>query len=198
MKVISKQPLCCSIIPKTAAHIHTAHIHTYRHTYVVFFKHILTDTVEEATGSQAIQKCVTKTKQTTNQYLSTTVFLSSALVLLCRLSLPLFLSPSIPSCFFFFLSLRRLTGVLLMAVVINSYLLSVHISPSLPLSTLLSICLSPYHFLFTAISLSLSLTLSLSTLFLFLFALPLSIPLTLPPSLPSRFIVKGRKHKRGF
>ena len=166
---------------------------------MVFFKHILTDTVEEASGCQATQKCFTKTKQTTNQCLFTTVFLSSALVPFCHLSLALFLSPSILSCFFFFLSLRRLTGVLLMAVVINSYLLSVHISPSLPLSTLLSICLSPYHFLFTAISLSLSLTLSLSTLFLFLFALPLSIPLTLPsPPFPLVSLLKAESTKGVF
>lgn len=81
---------------------------------------------------------------------------SSRLSLHSSIRLPFF-SPSLLSCFSFFLSLRRLSGVLLMAVVINSYLLSVHISPSLPLSTLLSICLSPYHFLFNAISLSLSL-----------------------------------------
>lgn len=103
------------------------------------------------------------------------------------------------------LSPRRLPGVLLMAVVINSYLLSVHISPYIPLSTLLSIYLPSYHFPFSAISFSLP-----SSLRLNLFPLP---PQTLPlciailclcnPNPPSIlclffFIVKRQKAQKGF
>lgn len=115
------------------------------------------------TQLKKLEEATLKKKISTYQCRTVSRYPSFVLLFLSPFSLSL-------SCFPFFLSLRRPTGVSLMAVVINSYLLSVHISPSLPLSTLLSICLSPYHFLFTAISLSSSI--SAHSLFLFLFTLP--------------------------
>lgn len=149
MKVISKQPLWRSVIPETG---HTyIHRHGYIHSHTEAHSH---------TGSK------TQAKQYKEVYIwekrsrltSITLWLYSSDHLLFRVS---YFSPF--SWFSFLLSLRRWAGVLLMAVVINSYLLSVHIFPSVPLSTLLSICLSPYHFPFSTISLSLpSLSPSLS------------------------------------
>lgn len=138
------------------------------------------------------------------------MFLSGGLsfffsVLVSVFSFPLPPPPPAFPLLFLSLSLRRLTGVLLMAVVINSYLLSVHISPYIPLSSLLSIYLPSYHFLFSAISFSLPSSLRLNLFPLPPQTLPLCIAILClcnpnPPSILCLFflLLKGRKHKRGF
>lgn len=98
--------------------------------------------------------------------------------------------------------LRRLDGVLLMAVVINSYLLSVHISPYIPLSSWLSIHLPPNHFLFTAIyppHLHPTQSFPTPSARLSLSALPFCSSVTLPSlRSPAFFIVKRQKAQKGF
>lgn len=148
MKVISKQPLWRSVIPETG------HTYTDTDTYIVILRH----THIQGQKPQAEQYKEVYIWEKRSRLISITLWLYSSDHLLFRVS---YFSPF--SWFSFHLSLRRWAGVLLMAVVINSYLLSVHIFPSIPLSTLLSICLSPYHFPFSTISLSLpSLSPSLS------------------------------------
>lgn len=98
MKVISKQPLCCSIILKTASHIHDAlkHTHTQRHTHS--YMHISKPTVSEVRGSLAIQNSLnllnTKSLLLLNVEL---LFPSSSFVLICCFSLPIFCFPSLLS-----------------------------------------------------------------------------------------------------
>lgn len=135
MKVISKQPLWHSVIPETG--------HTHRHRCI--HSHIKARSHTGRKTKKHRQCTYWRKREQADQHHFMIKVPSSSLVL-CL---------SYFSWFSFLFSLRRQVGVLLMAVVINSYLHSVHIFPSVPLSTLLSICLSPYHFPFSTISLSL-------------------------------------------